>query len=229
MFKQKTREISIHALRVEGDAVTRSFKDANGISIHALRVEGDSYRMRHLSAWSYISIHALRVEGDYRLSTTNGNISDFYPRPPGGGRLCHHKYFPQNWQISIHALRVEGDNTKSVFDFTLFKFLSTPSGWRATAFPVSTGCRPFDFYPRPPGGGRRVEQTKQKLDSLFLSTPSGWRATGQRRCKTWRAFEFLSTPSGWRATKMPGCIDLPGEFLSTPSGWRATSSPVPFV
>ncbi len=35
--------------------------------------------------------------------------TDFYPRPPGGGRpTCKsHSYLAQ--QISIHALRVEGD------------------------------------------------------------------------------------------------------------------------
>ena len=35
--------------------------------------------------------------------------------------------------ISIHALRVEGDCNKHFFDrFAEVKFLSTPSGWRAT-------------------------------------------------------------------------------------------------
>ena len=44
-------------------AVTRSFKDANGISIHALRVEGDD-ALPCLLPVARISIHALRVEGD---------------------------------------------------------------------------------------------------------------------------------------------------------------------
>ena len=35
-------DISIHALRVEGDRITRSSRPESGISIHALRVEGDS-------------------------------------------------------------------------------------------------------------------------------------------------------------------------------------------
>ena len=40
-------------------------------------------------------------------------------------------------RISIHALRVEGD--AAVFILTLpvqFRFLSTPSGWRATWYPL---------------------------------------------------------------------------------------------
>ena len=35
-------------------------------------------------------------------------------------------------QISIHALRVEGDNFISSTIMPVAKFLSTPSGWRAT-------------------------------------------------------------------------------------------------
>ena len=33
-----------------------------------------------------ISIHALRVEGDYWSGNPSPSVSDFYPRPPGGGR-----------------------------------------------------------------------------------------------------------------------------------------------
>ena len=79
-----------------------------------------------------ISIHALRVEGDLGVGGTDElTFSDFYPRPPGGGRPrrtaaeLHSPYFyprpPGGGRlllrynnnlriiISIHALRVEGD------------------------------------------------------------------------------------------------------------------------
>ena len=58
-----------------------------------------------------ISIHALRVEGDVAYSDS-------------GGRL---------YRISIHALRVEGDVGVPGINAIAFAFLSTPSGWRATA------------------------------------------------------------------------------------------------
>ena len=35
------------------------------------------------------------------------------------------------------------------------KFLSTPSGWRATGDREQDYGKPENFYPRPPGGGRR--------------------------------------------------------------------------
>ena len=81
------------------------------ISIHALRVEGDVITA---SAFAFvaISIHALRVEGDLETCRSTFKISNFYPRPPGGGRPVVHV---------TYLLRNRG-------------FLSTPSGWRATLF-----------------------------------------------------------------------------------------------
>ena len=102
------------------------------ISIHALRVEGDRW-WRKLFNQKSISIHALRVEGDKNGSGDRGDERDFYPRPPGGGRL-----------VSF-ASRAFGVG-----------FLSTPSGWRATTCSMPPIRRSLNFYPRPPGGGRRA-------------------------------------------------------------------------
>ena len=57
-------EISIHALRVEGDACFQKAWQRIHISIHALRVEGDKALQRYQMSKAEISIHALRVEGD---------------------------------------------------------------------------------------------------------------------------------------------------------------------
>ena len=105
-------EISIHALRVEGDSMREvvTLKEYY-ISIHALRVEGDVIYIFIFVFVPSISIHALRVEGDphnmYAIACTHF--------------------------ISIHALRVEGDCAAEDVDFAYGGFLSTPSGWRATA------------------------------------------------------------------------------------------------
>ncbi len=40
---------------------------------------------RHCKGWR-ISIHALREEGDAGHVGDTGQINDFYPRPPRGGR-----------------------------------------------------------------------------------------------------------------------------------------------
>ena len=79
-------QISIHALRVEGDLATPIETPLPpAISIHALRVEGD-HLFSDCSLSIRISIHALRVEGDLETCRSTFKISNFYPRPPGGGR-----------------------------------------------------------------------------------------------------------------------------------------------
>ncbi len=149
-------QISIHALRVEGDLATPIETPLPpAISIHALRVEGD-HLFSDCSLSIRISIHALRVEGDIDDNPT----------------------LDAAFVISIHALRVEGDTEHfNIAIFVAVQFLSTPSGWRATSpNPVSSLTVPISihalrvegdscgsivsipppkyFYPRPPGGGR---------------------------------------------------------------------------
>ena len=80
-----TTLISIHALREEGDLCKPQQLVATLISIHALREEGDQggcpERVR-----DFISIHALREEGDWIAEAALLPVSNFYPRPPRGGR-----------------------------------------------------------------------------------------------------------------------------------------------
>ena len=56
-----------------------------------------------------ISIHALREEGDSSVFVPSLWISNFYPRPPRGGRPGRQRYAADARKISIHALREEGD------------------------------------------------------------------------------------------------------------------------
>ena len=150
---------------------------AGVISIHALRVEGDGDIINAFMK-NVISIHALRVEGDRCGQGRRRRARNFYPRPPGGGRLS-----PSSCIAKAP------------------RFLSTPSGWRATFVDRRLKLSlTRDFYPRPPGGGRQVLPAATARADQFLSTPSGWRATVQRVYKVDIDGEFLSTPSGWRAT-----------------------------
>ena len=57
-------QISIHALREEGDAANSVVVEQVEISIHALREEGDLNFIGGYVLWGNISIHALREEGD---------------------------------------------------------------------------------------------------------------------------------------------------------------------
>ena len=66
--KAPTGTISIHALREEGDLHSPAAMVLDRtISIHALREEGDGCKLRNLRDVEAISIHALREEGDWRV------------------------------------------------------------------------------------------------------------------------------------------------------------------
>ena len=170
-------EISIHALRKEGDdrAVVRDHECRGFLSTPSARratQKGHTERRRQA-----ISIHALREEGDHRDHHGRLGQQDFYPRPPRGGRRKHRRagHLKQNFyprpprggrpgqygsierhhHISIHALREEGDWDGNNFILTFFQFLSTPSAKRATNFLRVGGRFTGDFYLRPPRRGRR--------------------------------------------------------------------------
>ena len=170
--------ISIHALREEGDqgntaalSVTTIFLSTPSarratadvakqrvdflISIHALREEGDELiRDAIIKASRFLSTPSARRATCVSVGTTEVP-TDFYPRPPRGGRRVrckraprHQHFYPRpprggrHWRllsylcsirISIHALREEGDILQTVRKAHVLEFLSTPSARRATA------------------------------------------------------------------------------------------------
>ena len=77
--------------------------------------------------------------------------SDFYPRPPWGGRQGSR---PQKGVYTI--------------------FLSTPSVGRATALPGLKMAGQKDFYPRPPWGGRPIAHPRFKYSSFDFYPRPPW-------------------------------------------------------
>ena len=59
-------------------------KQTDEISIHTLRVEGDAVRRKSRKVF-FISIHTLRVEGDRQSKSVWSGASHFNPHPPCGG------------------------------------------------------------------------------------------------------------------------------------------------
>ena len=107
--------ISIHALREEGDPEDQRPQRRRSISIHALREEGDGLP-RFMGPEDVISIHALREEGDLLRGSIWTITSNFYPRPPRGGRPPALPALLPWHTISIHALREEGDPAQLPFE-----------------------------------------------------------------------------------------------------------------
>ena len=102
-------EISIHALREEGDpANSWDTLRLVTISIHALREEGDSRGQREPHP-HYISIHALREEGDAAANETE-LVAVIFLSTPSARRATPTAHIIRGYvPISIHALREEGD------------------------------------------------------------------------------------------------------------------------
>ena len=183
-------QISIHALREEGDASYHaSFLRKSYFYPRPPRGGRQGYRGPETTD-EYISIHALREEGD-QLKKAKITIysSYFYPRPPRGGR-------PRG--------RGSGSGRKKDF------YPRPPRGGRPPGS-IARG-RPCDFYPRPPRGGRlqRVIDCVQLFQ--FLSTPSARRATVQM---LWYA---LKHPISIHALREEGDL-LASAALSTASNF----------
>ena len=148
--------ISIHALREEGDPPTPALRLLRSLFLSTPSARRATFpKLATLRIAIFISIHALREEGDAYMGIAGSTPTDFYPRPPRGGRpwqeqmsnTAYQRFLStpsarratllwEHWKefmgISIHALREEGDlgNTAALSVTTIF--LSTPSARRAT-------------------------------------------------------------------------------------------------
>ena len=113
-------QISIHALREEGDEGAARSGAEDDISIHALREEGDSITVpSEVLGGEFLSTPSARRATACSRSRA-GPARHFYPRPPRGGRRPHHRGRRPREAISIHALREEGDS-KNRDKISIFK------------------------------------------------------------------------------------------------------------
>ena len=113
------REISIHALREEGDLTARLLSPCWKISIHALREEGDQLWGQRWCCLG-ISIHALREEGDLNVLPEFKADAVFLSTPSARRATWEDVDDYGIYDISIHALREEGDS-KNRDKISIFK------------------------------------------------------------------------------------------------------------
>ena len=125
-------EISIHALREEGDrkkgVIIRTLKAflSTPSARRATRVSSTITKQER----GFLSTPSAR-RATWRNSTKRPACSNFYPRPPRGGRR-------------------RGQQAQGITKV----FLSTPSARRATTTRKKCFGYKLNFYPRPPRGGR---------------------------------------------------------------------------
>ena len=144
------------------------------ISIHALRGEGDPFAI-FCSLKQVISIHALRGEGDVGLWDFVTSLS--FQSTPSVGRATY-KFISQSIRhsISIHALRGEGD----VYVTDCLQMISISIHalrGEGDTVALQNPLQDFHFNPRPPWGGRQSTLTPHTAREAFQSTPSVGRAT----------------------------------------------------
>ena len=173
------------------------------------------------------------------------NFTNFYPRPPRGGRPSVNDLSNAVGQFLSTPSARRATMIKHRADSIQKLFLSTPSARRATGVIPDghAGIKISIHALREEGDLERV--TLQLISAIFLSTPSARRATGlnlrpsisfvdnfyprpPRGGRHGRGASqpgtelFLSTPSARRATLMSMAKQDNYKFLSTPSARRAT-------
>ena len=83
-------------------------------------------------------------------------------------------------------------------------FLSTPSGWRATTDTAYFHDYIYDFYPRPPGGGRpyrAIWAVRHRLD--FYPRPPGGGRQQDRNISNVATDFYPRPPGGGRHGRQP--------------------------
>ena len=158
--------------------ITGRYGDMEQISIHALREEGDMLCRSANSAT--LNFYPRPPRGGRLQSVPFSAAICLFLSTPSARRATTNSAFPLlTATISIHALREEGD--PSFFDrrYHNGRFLSTPSARRATGVVGAEVVDAIHFYPRPPRGGRRFGGDFEPRAGRFLSTPSARRATSR--------------------------------------------------
>ena len=162
---------------------------------------------------------ARRATSAHRLTSVQRTISIHALREEGDdfGDL-----FTDRPLISIHALREEGDDRRGEMLTGLYDFYPRPPrGGRLPRASRAAGRR--DFYPRPPRGGRLATDVVRKYKQLISIHALREEGDANKPHKIPQAIRFLSTPSARRATSADSVFSLSDiAFLSTPSARRAT-------
>ena len=148
------------------------------ISIHALREEGD--RVRFLRSSQRHNFYPRPPRGG-RLCCLLLEFSGFrfLSTPSARRATAGIQFFAVSDTISIHALREEGDAFWLQRPCWVLLFLSTPSARRATSGFEQLLHHLHHFYPRPPRGGRRGRRSRRFPQRDFYPRPP----RGGRRCR----------------------------------------------
>ena len=254
---------------MEGDILQRRICGGQTISIHSLRMEGDAGN-RCLYCRCFFDFNPLPPHGGRHITGRLCADPELFQSTPSAWRETSpvqtrstavvFQSTPSAWRetiqlatqlkeekISIHSLRMEGDlqylpprrsqhgfqSTPSAWretpgaEFSRIPhnaFQSTPSAWRETHSAAPHMRRTDHFNPLPPHGGRLLKWEWYDDVNTFQSTPSAWRETpcGEIANDTSIISIHSLRMEGDIAPSPPSMVVL--LFQSTPSAWRETLS-----
>ena len=150
--------------------------------------------------------------------------TDFYPRPPRGGRPRRGRCSRSVMLISIHALREEGDVLGIGQSWPDGDFYPRPprGGRPILAALLTYALR--NFYPRPPRGGRQhIDELREIAVEISIHA---LREEGDQRqpCIVAKLLYFYPRPPRGGRPSGGFAMGYVTKFLSTPSARRATQS-----
>ena len=238
-----TMEISIHALREEGDVLDllgqgifqyfyprppRGGRPASvGFAVAVLLFLSTPSARRAtdmttpISKDSSISIHALREEGDIGRAPEYHDESNFYPRPPRGGRRASKN--GANSKRNFYPRPPRGGRPASVgFAVAVLRFLSTPSARRATQNVDNPAINSDISIHALREEGDFLSMSQHNIGRIFLSTPSARRATGPWLQRQGASSNFYPRPprGGRPASEPPAAPKHPNFYPRPPRGGR---------
>ena len=220
-----TFEISIHALREEGDTA-RTSNSPQQTHFYPRPPRGGRPQGAEEGSWPlFISIHALREEGDGTVSSRATSPSNFYPRPPRGGRQAIVAEAIKSIKISIHALREEGDQRRRARrnGVGAISIHALREEGDTDVYALIQSRLDISIHALREEGDACSGSTGRSL-WVFLSTPSARRATCSASVDDRRRTDFYPRPPrGGRPTQRTTRHSAI-RFLSTPSARRATYS-----
>ena len=192
--------ISIHALREEGDHGVSSASPMNFLFLSTPSARRATFDFVFNFGWQSISIHALREEGDCPDLSRPTCQTDFYPRPPRGGRRHSRKIqkIQPKFLSTPSARRATERGGVSKMDVRIF--LSTPSARRATlALPCFFFVVGISIHALREEGDQETApiDIQQEIISIHALREEG---DLHRLLKISLIVLFLSTPSARRAT-----------------------------
>ena len=162
------------------------------ISIHALREEGDTWKSTSWpTAQQFLSTPSAR-RATWQTSASK-LFSIRFLSTPSARRATYTGALPEPQKgISIHALREEGDTNRKIcgiMQIISIHALREEGDLQRTAY---SEHRLDDFYPRPPRGGRHDTAKYRYVINQFLSTPSARRATAKTETKSLFSYKLYN-------------------------------------